>query len=54
VISDPAVDYAKIIEEQLSKRPGDLPEYLDRLQSAKDRKRQRLFEQSFKACFGSL
>jgi len=38
--------------EQLLKRPGDLPEFVQRVQEAKERKREHLFTNSLKLFFG--
>ncbi|MBI5274177.1 MAG: hypothetical protein HY860_03895 [Chlamydiales bacterium] len=54
IISDPKLDLDRIVREELLKRPGDIPEYLQRLLDAKQKKKQRLFDQSFKLIFGNL
>jgi general secretion pathway protein D len=40
--------------DQLIKRPGDLPEFLERIQEAKMRKKERLFDNSLKLLFGHV
>ncbi len=48
IISDPLTDFARSRQEEMKKRPGDLPEFLDRLVEARDKERTRLFKQSMK------
>lgn len=52
IIADPIVDAEKIRREQLTKRPGDVPEYLHELLAAKEKQKQRLFSGSLSALFG--
>lgn len=54
IVSDPKVDFTKILREELLKRPGDLPEIVERIMNARKKKKQKLFEQSFKLIFGNL
>lgn len=54
VVTDPKFDLERILKEELLKRPGDMPEIVERIMEARQRKRQRLFEQSFKLIFGNL
>ncbi len=53
VIHDVKQDLEKYRNELLSKRPGDLPEFCDRLFEAENKQKQKLFAQSFNLFFGS-
>jgi len=53
VVLDPEEAMLKIREEEMKKRPGDLPEYLKRLVKAQDKERKKYFRNSFKALFGN-
>jgi len=53
IITDPKNDLDKIREEEMLRRAGDLPEYLQRLYDAQQRKKRRLFSQSFRLIFGN-
>lgn len=53
VIDDDDGDMKHLRYEMLMKRPGDLPEFLERIQEAKSRKKQKLFTQSYKLLFGT-
>lgn len=52
IVSDPAVDLARIRCEQLSRRPGDLPCFLARLQDARIRDKFALMHRSMRILFG--
>ena len=54
VIFDDKGDLEKIRYEQLMMRPGDLPEFLLRIEEAKKKKKKRLFDNSLKLLFGSV
>jgi general secretion pathway protein D len=53
VIHDVKNDLERLRVELLSKRPGDLPEFCDRLFEAQTKQKQKLFAQSFKLFFGN-
>jgi general secretion pathway protein D len=52
IVSDPAVDLARIRCEQLSRRPGDLPCFLARLQDARIRDKFALMHRSMRILCG--
>ena len=54
IVFDAKGDLEKLRYEQLIKRPGDLPEFLERIQEAKVRKKERLFDNSLKLLFGHV
>lgn len=54
IIEDPVEQLEKIQTEELRRRPGDIPEYLERLVEARQNERQRLFEAGMKMLFGRL
>ncbi|GAB4186987.1 MAG: type II secretion system protein GspD [Simkaniaceae bacterium] len=51
IIFDPKENMIKIRNQELCKRPGDLPEFLERIEDSKSRKKKKMFEQSFKLIF---
>lgn len=51
IIRDPVEDLRSIRDEEYRKRPGDIPEFLECIDEAKDRERRRLFDQSLKLLF---
>lgn len=53
VINDPKADLEKIRQEELCRRPGDLPAFLECKKEAKQKEKQRLFNQSLKLLFGN-
>lgn len=53
LVLDPEEDLVRIRSEEVKKRPGDIPEYLQRLVKAQEKERDRYFRNSFKALFGS-
>ena len=54
IVFDAKGDLDRMRYEQLIKRPGDLPEFLERVHEAKKRKRERLFDNSLKLLFGKV
>lgn len=54
IIFDAKGELDKLRHEQLMKRPGDLPEFLERVEDAKKRNKKRLFDNSLKLLFGSV
>jgi general secretion pathway protein D len=52
IINDPLEDGERIKREELRKRPGDVPELLQSVLSAKASQKKRLFEESMKALLG--
>ena len=53
IIPDPQEDLDKIRAEELKKRPGDIPEFLEKALEAQDKEQQKIFERSFKLLFSS-
>lgn len=53
LVLDPEEDLIRIRNEELMKRPGDIPEYLQRLVEARNKERKKYFRNSFKALFGN-
>ena len=53
VIHDVKRDLEKYRQELLSRRPGDMPEFCERLFEAQSKQKQKLFSQSFKLFFGN-
>ncbi|MCB1072956.1 MAG: hypothetical protein H7A41_02830 [Chlamydiales bacterium] len=54
IIFDAKGELDKLRREQLTKRPGDLPEFLERIEEAKKRDKKRLFDNSLKLLFGKV
>ncbi len=52
LVLDPEEQLLQIRTEELKKRPGDIPEYLEKLRKALEKERKRQFRNSFKAMFG--
>ncbi|MCC5831952.1 MAG: type II secretion system protein GspD [Chlamydiales bacterium] len=52
IISDPIEDAERLRREELTKRPGDIPEFLHELVEAQKREKKRLFQGSLTALFG--
>lgn len=48
IILDPKEQMERLRNEELKKRPGDLPEYLEQLIYAREKEKNRLFHQSIK------
>jgi len=54
VVADNKEELEQLRRKQLIKRPGDLPEFLERIQTAKMRKKEFLFNNSVKLLFGHV
>ena len=52
IIKDPKDQLDYFRSEELKKRPGDIPEFLQRLVEARDKENNKLFENSFRLFFG--
>lgn len=48
IVIDPKEDLDRIRREELKKRPGDIPEFLEKLSEALDQERHQWFQQSLK------
>jgi general secretion pathway protein D len=53
IIHDPIEDLRRIRQEDYQKRAGDIPEFLQRLDCAKELERKRLFDNTLKMLFDS-
>lgn len=53
IIPDPQESLDRLRTEELKKRPGDIPEFLEKAIEAQDKERQVIFERSFKLLFSS-
>ena len=53
IIPDPQETLEKMRTEELKKRPGDIPEFLQRVIEAQDKESKKFFEQSLKLFFQS-
>lgn len=53
LVLDPEEQLIQIRNEEVMKRPGDIPEYLERVNQAQDKERKKYFQNSFKALFGN-
>ncbi len=53
IILDPEEQLIQIRNEEVKKRPGDIPEYLQRVVEAQEKERKKYFRNSFKALFGN-
>jgi general secretion pathway protein D len=51
IIYDPQEEVTKIRTEELKKRAGDIPEFLDKVVEAKDKEQSRFFKQSMQIFF---
>ena len=51
IIQDPIEDLKKIRQMELHKRPGDIPEFLQRIEDARKEQRLKLFHNSMKLIF---
>lgn len=51
IILDPYEELIQIRTEELKKRPGDIPEYLERVVESMDKERRKYFNQSMKQFF---
>ncbi len=54
IIDDDDQQMKELRYDLLMQRPGDIPEFLERIQQAKNAKKQKLFVNSFKLLFGSV
>jgi len=54
VVSDDNEELDRLRCLELMKRPGDLPQFLERINEAKEKKKKRLFEQSLNLLFGNI
>lgn len=52
IIADPIQDAELVRKVELTKRPGDIPEFLHELSCAQEREKRRLFEGSLRLLFG--
>ena len=53
IIPNPQEDLDRMRTEELKKRPGDIPEFLEKALEAQDKEKQIIFERSFKLLFSS-
>jgi general secretion pathway protein D len=53
IVVDPEEELLQIRAEEVKKRPGDIPEYLERVVEAQEKERNKNFQNSFKALFGN-
>lgn len=53
LVLDPEEELIQIRNEEVAKRPGDIPEYLERVVEARNKERRKYFRNSFKALFGN-
>ncbi len=53
IILDPEEQLIQIRNEEVMKRPGDTPEYLQRIIESQEKERKKYFQNSFKALFGN-
>jgi len=53
IVFDPEEQLIQIRNEEVKKRPGDIPEYLERVVEALEKERKKYFQNSFKALFGN-
>ncbi|MGE0671279.1 MAG: type II secretion system protein GspD, partial [Parachlamydiales bacterium] len=53
IVLDPEEELIQIRTEQLKKRPGDIPEFLDRLVESRKKERKKFFRQSLQIFFGN-
>jgi general secretion pathway protein D len=53
IVIDPEEQLIQIRMEEVKKRPGDIPEYLQRVVEAQEKEARRQFRNSFKALFGN-
>lgn len=54
IIYDPIEDLRKLRVQQVEKRPGDIPEFLERLKVAKQNEKVRIMEKSFSLIWDKL
>jgi general secretion pathway protein D len=53
IVLDPEEQLILIRNEEVKKRPGDIPEYLERVVESQEKERKKYFRNSFKALFGN-
>lgn len=53
IVVAPEEQLIQIRNEEVMKRPGDIPEYLERVIESQERERKKYFQNSFKALFGN-
>ncbi|MEN9343962.1 MAG: putative uncharacterized protein gspD [Chlamydiota bacterium] len=53
LVLDPEEQLLQIRTEELMKRPGDIPEYVDKLKKALNKERKRQYRNSFKSLFNN-
>jgi hypothetical protein len=53
IVLDPEDELMQIRMEQLKKRPGDIPEFLERLVESRQKERKKFFRQSMQLFFGN-
>ncbi|MBB64324.1 MAG: general secretion pathway protein GspD [Waddliaceae bacterium] len=54
IVADPEEDVARLRREELKKRPGDTPEFMERYKKAREWQKKRVLEQSLTALFGRM
>lgn len=54
IIRDPLTDFERVQEERMRKRPGDLPELLERLYEARRCEKERIFDQTLDILFDNF
>ncbi len=54
IVFDSNGEFDQFRKNELLKRPGDLPEFLEKINEAKKRKKERLFNNSLKLMFGKV
>ena len=54
IIHDPVDDLRQIRQDEYRKRPGDIPEFLERIDEAKEKERRGLFSNSIKMLFDRI
>lgn len=52
IVLDPKEDLDRLRTEELKKRPGDIPEFLIKVEQARDKEQQKFFSQSLKLFYG--
>ena len=53
IVSDPNDELIKLRNEELKKRPGDLPEFLKLVNEAKEKEKRKAFLTTFKTVWGN-
>lgn len=52
IVPDPSDQYHEMRRKELLRRPGDIPEFLEEVELAKNKGKKKLFEQSLRLLFG--